>query len=149
MNNLVYDKKSNLVDEERDIYGVHINMDQDSPGGRYVEVVNAHFIPDHFQNAVFERSSSIVVFNSDQVILCALDVHHKVLVLSLIPAVLRDVSCELKYFLLGDGDSIGMVKTTQLDVLVSVIVVINLIEDLPSDIELNSLPDDFQLVSIL
>ena len=124
-------------------------MDQDGPCSRYVEVVNAHLIPDHFQNAVFERSSTVFVFHSDQVVLCALDVHHEVLVLSPIPAVLRDISRKLKYFLLGDGDSISVVKTTQLDVLVSVIVVIDLIEDLPCDIELNSLPNDFKLVSIL
>ena len=87
-------------------------MDQNSPGGRYVEVVNAHLIPDHFQNAVFERGPSIFVFNSDQVVLSALDIHHEILILPLIPAVLRDVSRELKYLLLGDGDSIGMVQTT-------------------------------------
>ena len=78
-------------------------------------------------------------------VLCALYIYNEILVLShsVLVGLLRSVSCEFKYFLLGDRDGIGVIQASQLDVLQSVIIVVNLVKNLPSDIEFHSLSDYF------
>jgi len=72
-------------------------------------VVDSYLFSDHFQNAVLQGSSPILILNGDQMIFSALYIHDEVLILSGFTALLRGKSCQLEDFLLGNGYGIGVV----------------------------------------
>ena len=118
-------------------------MYKDCSCGRYVEMINSHLLSNHFQNTIFQWSSSKLIFYCNQMIFSTFNIHNVILILSLFIALLGGISCKFKNFLLCNCDSISMVQAAKLNVLVCVIVIIYLIKNLPSDIKFHSLSYDF------
>lgn len=107
---------------------------------RDVVVVEAELFLDHFQDAVFQRGPSVFVFNKDEMILCALNVHDVVrwLAARLVAFDTREF-CKLVNLLLCYDDGILVVQAREIYVLLSVVVCVHLVEDLPCYVELNPL----------
>ena len=120
-----------------------INMYQHSFGCPNVVMHYSQIGLDHLINAVLEWRPPILVLNGDQVVLCALDVEHEV------HRLLRSASSKLKDFLFRDRDGIGVVQAAKVDVLHRVILRVDLVENLPSDIELDPLPDELHVVTVV
>ena len=74
-------------------------------------------------------------------VLSALDIDHPVL-RGVVDIVSLDTSVprEVQDLLSGNHHSVRMIKAGQINVLIGVVVVIDLLEDLPGNIDLNPLP---------
>ena len=60
-----------------------------------------------------------------------------------------NMSCQLEDFLLCDSYGIIMVQATHVNMLQCIVVLIDLVKDLPSDIEFDSLSHNFELIPVL
>ena len=86
-----------------------VDVNEHCLGGADIVVIDSQLILDHLINAVFERRSAILVLHSDQMVLGTLDIDYKVFDLICWPVLLMDLSCKLKYLLLGDRNGICMI----------------------------------------
>ena len=127
-----------------------VDLHQNGSLDRQVVVRERQFFLNHFQNAVFERSPSELIFNQNQVVFCAFYVQNKrtsqgTLLVALDARKFR----QLVYLLLGDDDGVFVVQAGQVNVLQGIVVGVYLVEYLPGHVEFNSLSDHFQLIPVL
>lgn len=82
-------------------------------------------------------------------VLSTFDVENEVLLWICWSVRLVDSSSQFKNLLFRDGNSISMIKATQVNMLCRIIVVVDLIEDLPGNIKLNPLSYKLHIISII
>lgn len=125
-------------------------------------VIYAQIGLDHLQNAVLQRLSAKVVVKLDKVVFSTFDIEHIVLILnSLLKSIFGVVVLldfltllvgdhrKVKDLLLGNGDCIWVVEAAQIYMLHGVILVVDLVKDLPGNIKLNLLSHKVYLMTIL
>lgn len=107
---------------------------------------------DHLDDAILQRSPAELICDGDQVVFGAFDVHHVILTLegrlqSILSAVaggdalasLGGYDRQIENLLFRDCEGIWVIEAAQIDVLKSVILVIDIVENLPGNIKLDLL----------
>lgn len=109
-----------------------------------------HLLLNHVQDDILQWGPSELILNWYNVVFTTFNIEHEVVRQSTCGLkVAVNISSQLKNFLLSDSDGVMVVQAAHIDMLKSVIVLIDLIENLPSDVKFDPLPHDLKLIPVL
>lgn len=109
-------------------------------------MVDVHFCFHHFQDTVLQWLSSVLVFHENKVILSTLHIQDFYAESTIFFELGQSARSEIRDLLLGNQGCIISIQTAKINVLINIVHLVDLIEDLPSHLTLDSVTCPHELL---